>query len=153
MAMADIDQVAVIEQSAQHSPWSKEQFISSLSSSHNCYVVVGEGKILAYAVTSTALDEAELLNLTVAPSCQRQGVGRALLDWLSESFTEKITSFFLEVRASNVGAIALYSEQGFNEVGVRPNYYPPAQALPSSGHKTVSQSRREDAIIMAKPLL
>ena len=48
---------------------------------------------------------------------------------------------FLEVRPSNPAAIALYQDEGFNEIGRRPRYYPAAN------------NGREDAIVMAMELL
>ncbi|MNR57792.1 ribosomal-protein-alanine N-acetyltransferase [compost metagenome] len=50
-----------------------------------------------------------------------------------------MVTLWLEVRASNRAAIALYEDLGFNEVTVRRNYYPSANG-------------REDAIVMALPL-
>ncbi len=135
----DLARILVIEQAAQAHPWTEGHFQSSLNSSHHCYVLSGGDQIVAYAIISTAADEAELLNITVAPSTQRQGLGGLLLEQLSQSFSDAIHTLFLEVRVSNQAAIGLYETLGFNELGVRPNYYPP----------TTSSGRREDAIIMA----
>lgn len=147
MKANDLEAVLAIENIAQLHPWSQSSFQSSLDSSHQCYVLVSDvldgndkAAIVAYAVISTAADEAELLNITVSPKCQRQGLGNLLLQYLSDSFDETIASFFLEVRRSNHHAIALYDAHYFNEVGVRANYYP------------CNNGAREDAIIMAKSL-
>ena len=137
---ADLTLVLPIENAAQAHPWTAGNFHSSLTSSHQCYLLEDEHKVVAYAVTSTAVDEAELLNITVAPEYQRQGFGRLLLTYISESFNDTINTLFLEVRASNSQAIALYDDLYFNEVGVRPNYYPS------------KNNSRENAIIMARPL-
>ena len=135
----DLDQIVKIEEKAHSHPWNLSHFASSLSSRHHCHLLEVDEEIVAYAVTSTAYDEAELLNLTVAPDHQRQGIGRSLLNALSESFDKTIKTFFLEVRESNSNAIDLYIDEGFNEVGRRPGYYP-------------GDDKREDAIIMAKTL-
>ncbi len=140
MSRDDLELIVVIESKAHTHPWTRGHFESNLQSSHQCWVMEKENTIVAYAVTSTAADEAELLNITVAPAFQRQGLGKQLLTQLCQSFTDSIQSFFLEFRASNHAAIALYQHYGFNEVGVRTNYYP-------SHH-----SQREDAIIMALSL-
>jgi [ribosomal protein S18]-alanine N-acetyltransferase len=147
MQTADLSAVIEIENVAQLHPWSQSSFQSSLDSSHQCYVLENvvsdpndKATIVAYAVISTAADEAELLNITVSPHSQRQGLGHLLLQYLSDSFDETMTSFFLEVRRSNHQAIALYDAHYFNEVGVRANYYPS------------NNGTREDAIIMAKDL-
>jgi ribosomal-protein-alanine N-acetyltransferase len=144
MVEDDMALVLAIEAQAQSHPWNATHFMSSLRSSHQCYVVVtqqtNEPAIVAYAITSTAADEAELLTIAVAPTHQHQGIGRWLLHSLCDSFNHTIHTFFLEVRASNKKAITLYDSLAFNEVGRRPNYYP------------CHHGGREDAIIMAKSL-
>lgn len=68
----------------------------------------------------TSAEEAELLNLAVAPAWRRKGVAWALLNALDRAATGDI---FLEVAEPNSGAIALYSRAGWKSVGVRPGYY------------------------------
>ena len=68
----------------------------------------------------TAPDEAELLNLGVAPSARRQGVASALLRELRRNCAGEI---FLEVAEPNSAAIALYRKHGWEPVAVRKNYY------------------------------
>lgn len=146
MNESDLDAVLAIEKIAQHHPWSSQSFLSSIRSAHDCYLLTlpeCSNTIVAYAITSTVADEAELLNITVNPAYQRQGIGRLLLDYISDSFDASISTLFLEVRRSNAPAIALYDALGFNEVGVRANYYP--------GNSDDHYSR-EDALIMAKAL-
>lgn len=140
MLADDLETILLIEQAAQAHPWSASHFQSSLQSSHQCYVLERHQTIVAYGVTSTAADEAELLNITVALQYQQQGLGKLLLEYISGSFKEVIHTLFLEVRASNQSAIALYNGLYFNEVGLRANYYPS------------NNGKREDAIIMAKSL-
>jgi len=136
----DIDKVSAIEKRCHLSSWSEQQFLSSLYSKHACWVVKKDNQIIAYAITSTVLGEAELLNIAVSPLLQNQGVAKVLLQALCDSFADSIETFFLEVRASNTPAIALYQSLDFNEVGQRPNYYP-------------AKNGREDAVIMAKILI
>ncbi|MFT6201293.1 MAG: ribosomal-protein-alanine N-acetyltransferase [Candidatus Endobugula sp.] len=146
MSENDLDVVIAIEHVDQLHPWSRASFLSSIHSSHQCYIVednkqhTSQSSVAAYAIVSTAADEAELLNITVSSHYQRQGIGSLLLQHLSESFDGSITTFFLEVRRSNLSAIALYDTHYFNEVGVRTNYYPSDNGC------------REDAIIMALSL-
>ena len=139
LTACDINNIVLVEQAAHSHPWSRAHFESSLLSSHQCLALVLDSAIIAYAITSTAADEAELLNITVAPQYQRQGIGQCLLGHISQSFNATIQTLFLEVRASNQPAIQLYHKLGFNEVGQRPQYYPSANG-------------REDALIMAKLL-
>lgn len=91
----------------------------------------------AFAVTQVVLDEATLFNIAVHPDFQRQGLGRTLLQALITELGERgVMTLWLEVRASNAKAIALYRSFDFNEVSVRKGYYPSAEG-------------REDAVIMA----
>ena len=140
MVFGDIAELLTIERRCHSHPWSKKHFMSSIDSSHQCCVLQAADKIAAYAITSTTVDEAELLNLTVALDYQRQGIGKRVLEIVMQSFQNTISTLFLEVRSSNHSAIALYDALNFNEVGLRANYYP------------AHNNRREDAIIMAKLL-
>lgn len=88
---------------------------------------------LAVAWFTLALDEAEVIDIRVADTHRRQGLGERLL---RESLTALSTrSVFLDVRRTNSPAVAMYEKMGFLQVGVRQNYY----QLPSG---------REDALIM-----
>ena len=139
MQSSDVERIISIEQVSHSHPWNEKNFQSSIASGHQCWLLEKQHIIVAYAITSTAADEAELLNITVAPDYQRQGLGSLLLNTLSDVFESSIHTLFLEVRVSNSAAIALYHSLDFNEVGIRPNYYPSSQG-------------REDALIMALAL-
>ena len=89
---------------------------------------------------NAVLPEATLFNIAVDPDYQRQGLGRALLEHLIDELEKRgVATLWLEVRASNAAAIALYESLGFNEATIRRNYYPTTDG-------------REDAIIMALPI-
>ena len=97
-------------------------------------LALGEGGgLLGYAVLSAVLDEGNLDNIAVAPEHRRRGVAEALLSALTGFSREKLAVLMLEVRASNVPAIALYEKHGFAAVGRRKNYY---------------DAPKEDAILM-----
>ncbi|MGH1485408.1 MAG: ribosomal protein S18-alanine N-acetyltransferase [Cellvibrionaceae bacterium] len=148
MGLSDLSTILVIEEECHSHPWKEAHFISSIKSSHQCSILKDAQNIVGYAITSTAADEAELLNITIAKPYQQQGLGKQLLEYLCQSFEPSIGTLFLEVRESNVAAIALYDSLHFNEVGKRSNYYPVDTALT----KAHSIKNREDAIIMAKTL-
>ena len=143
MTMADLPDVLLIERQNQPFCWSAANFESSIQSDHQSSVLELKGAvssdIVAFVITSTAADEAELLNIAEATEFQRQGLAKTLLLQVFRSFDYSVCTLFLEVRASNVSAMALYDSLGFNTVGIRPNYYP-------------ASPRREDAVIMAKHL-
>ncbi len=68
----------------------------------------------AFAITQVVLDEATLFNIAVDPAYQRRGLGRALLEHVIDEVEKLgVVTLWLEVRASNVAAIALYESVGF----------------------------------------
>lgn len=141
MQQADIEAVASIEREAYPFPWSPGIFRDCLRAGHQCWVLEGPAGLLGYGVLSAAAGEAHLLNLCIAPSAQGQGLGRRLLARMVDlARWHRAAQVFLEVRPSNPRAIRLYRDFGFNEIGLRPNYYPAAKG-------------REDAIVMAMELL
>lgn len=85
-----------------------------------------EGEVAGFAVSrGTAHDEAEILNVAVAPAWRRRGLARLLLAHLMIEATAPAAprTLFLEVRESNSAARALYRAAGFTEYGRRPDYY------------------------------
>jgi ribosomal-protein-alanine N-acetyltransferase len=106
-----------------------------------CWVLECEGNIIAYGVISVAMGECHILNLCVKPEYQNNGWGQSMLQHLLEiacAHGAKIA--FLEVRPSNEHAYNLYTNAGFNEVGMRRDYYP-------------AEFGREDAKILACTLI
>jgi ribosomal-protein-alanine N-acetyltransferase len=137
MTLEDVDAVLAIEQAVQAYPWTRGNFIDALDNGYICRVDEEQDEIRGYAVLRPVLDEAELLSIGVAAGHQRKGLGREmLLEILDLACERDMLRVFLEVRASNAAAIALYRSAGFREIGVRRDYY-----------KNASGS--EDAITMA----
>jgi len=88
-----------------------------------CFVAEGDGT-LGYVIAHRAADEAEILNLAVVPEGRRRGIGRALVAALLEALArDGAKAVFLEVRASNTAAHALYRQFRFLPVGRRSRYY------------------------------
>ena len=124
MTLADVDEVLSLEGSVQTYPWTRGNFCDALASSYLCYVDETEGEICAYAVLLLGVEEAELLNIGVAAAHQRKGLGRSILLAMQDiARSRQLGRVFLEVRASNFAAIALYRSTGFCEVGMRRDYY------------------------------
>lgn len=129
-----------IEQRAHAFPWSEKTFASNQGERYLNFQLTQNGKMAAFAITQVVLDEATLFNIAVDPDYQRQGLGRVLLKHLIDELEKRgVATLWLEVRASNAAAIALYESLGFNEATIRRNYYPTTDG-------------REDAIIMALPI-
>jgi ribosomal-protein-alanine N-acetyltransferase len=124
MTLTDVDEVLAIEQVVQPYPWTRGNFCDALSSDYLCYVDEEAAEFRGYAVLMPGVGEAELLNIGVAAAHQRKGLGRALLAAILAVAAERsLARVFLEVRASNLAAIALYQRAGFLQVGVRRGYY------------------------------
>lgn len=156
MAETDLDTVCEVEKLAYAHPWSRRHFADSLASGYPAVMLLGEalpgevvyppradGRVLlGYLVAMPGVDEVHLLNITVAPSQQRQGWARFLLDALALwSRGQGAQWLWLEVRAGNAPARALYIRYGFQQVGLRKGYYP-AGGL-----------QREDAVVMSLSLV
>ncbi len=126
MTTADLPAVCVIEKQVQYAPWTEQLFSDGLER-HLCLVAENAQQIVGFAVVQFIVDEASLLNIAVDPKQQKQGIGRLLLDEvITQATIKKMTTVFLEVRASNQRAITMYQQAGFNEMGLRKNYYPSA---------------------------
>jgi [ribosomal protein S18]-alanine N-acetyltransferase len=124
MTMEDLDEVFAIEQAVQAYPWTRGNFTDALSGGYLCCVDEADDAIRGYAVMMPLPDEAELLNIGVAAGQQRKGLGRAMLcEMLAAAREKHMRRVFLEVRASNTAALALYRSAGFAEIGLRRNYY------------------------------
>lgn len=135
----DVNELCTIERTINPSPWSAENFLSSLRQHHLCLGIQRDDIWIAYGVCSRVLDEAEVLLVGVRKEYQGQGLGKVLMSGLLEMLKPLVKNVFLEVRASNEPAIALYHAVGFNCIGERPGYYPPFE----------KSSSREDALIFA----
>lgn len=116
-ATGDIDAIAAIQsESPGAASWDPSSYMD-----HDCRVATLDGQAVGFLVTRpTGPGETEILNLAVAPAWRRRGVARALLD---EVLREASGQIFLEVRESNTAARQLYRAVGFQEIGIRRNYY------------------------------
>lgn len=115
-----------IEQVVFADPWSLRDFRDCINADATFLVAEtndGEG-VAGYVVALEAADEGEILNLAVAPDGRRHGVGRALVENVLATLSDRgIRQVYLEVRESNDAARALYAAHGFHEVGRRQQYY------------------------------
>jgi len=137
MSDADLAEVVAIEREIYPFPWTRGNFADSLRSGYSVWVLRDSASILtAYAVMTLALDEAHLLNLSVARRHHGSGLGWRTLEWMAEvARGYGARSMLLEVRPSNVHAARMYARYGFERIGVRRGYYP-------------THGGREDAIVM-----
>lgn len=140
MGEADLEAVLANELAAYEFPWTLGILRDCLRVGYVCYVCEAAEGIVGHGVMSVAAGECHLLNVCVHPDRQRRGFGRLLVEFLLDlARTRGARAALLEVRASNVAAYKLYTGMGFDEIGLRKNYYPAARG-------------REDAILLARDL-
>lgn len=141
LALKHLDAVMAIEERAHAHPWSRGNFLDSINVGYECQVLMADTQLLGYFVVMLGVDEAHLLNLTVAPEHQRQGWARVLLDaMVIWARGRGARTLWLEVRVGNQRAREVYVARGFRSVALRRGYYPNAQGP------------REDAVVMCLTL-
>jgi len=160
-----IPAVWAIEQSAFSHPWTPANFTDSLAAGYHCQCLVAPAldsepsasalrgaralwsratarssgeTLIGYFIAMKGVDEVHLLNITVAPAFQRQGWAPLMLEALA-GWSRGLDAqwLWLEVRASNLRALAVYERNGFRRVGTRKGYYPAHGGI------------REDAVVMS----
>lgn len=121
----DAARIAELEQSAFPDPWSLKSIQETLMQEH--YLKLGawrEGNLEGYLLFSYVMDEGEIIRVAVAPEMRRIGVATALLLELERLCVEKqIAKVMLDVRAHNEAARAFYLANGFEQDGIRKNFY------------------------------
>lgn len=137
MDRSHIPQIAQLERQCFSAPWSEEALVQALYQDNASFIVAEgvDGTVLGYAGLQAVLDEGYIDNVAVRPEYRRQGVAGALLGAFERFAQAHLAFLTLEVRASNVPAIALYERHGFVRAGLRKNYY---------------TAPREDAVIMTR---
>ncbi|MDM0051148.1 ribosomal protein S18-alanine N-acetyltransferase [Variovorax sp. J22R115] len=164
MTVERVPAVCAIEQTAFTHPWTQANFTDSLAAGYHCQCLVApaadsqaapsqtgvralwsravgrieDETLIGYFVAMKGVDEVHLLNITVAPAFHGQGWAPLMLEALAGwSRGQNVQWLWLEVRASNARALAVYERNGFRRVGMRKGYYP------------AHDGRREDAVVMS----
>jgi ribosomal-protein-alanine N-acetyltransferase len=143
MNVQDVEEVVLVEDNAYPFPWTRGNFLDSLANRYDAWVLrEDDGRLAGYFLVMSAVDDMHLLNITVRPDLQGQGIGRYLLDKVCAlAQSVGIHQILLEVRPSNQHALAVYRHAGFQMIGTRKKYYPAAGGS------------REDAIVMRLKLV
>jgi len=140
MEVSDVSEVILIEREIFPAPWSEDSFLYRLCDKDYNLSLIGtiNGGIAAYAVSYIVSDELHFMNLAVKRACRRNKIGEILLLMSLRAGKEKnCRCVHLEVRKNNTSAIQLYKKNGFENVGVRKNYY---------------REENEDALLMSKSI-
>ena len=126
--------VAALEKQFFSEPWDEASVRSELTNKLALWLVaVEDGELAGYVGSQTVLQEADMMNIAVAEGFRRRGIARNLVEELIRQLDAY--QLTLEVRVSNAPAIALYESMGFQQVGLRKNYY---------------RKPKEDALILRK---
>ena len=125
MKLQDCEQVAIIEAESFSMPWSLQAFQNTVEmKNYRYFVAERNGEILGYCGFIFVLDEAEIPNVCVKVSARKQGIGKQMLTVLEEEAKGLgIKTLYLEVRESNQSARKLYTSFGFEEDGIRRDFY------------------------------
>ncbi|WP_409252636.1 ribosomal protein S18-alanine N-acetyltransferase [Bacillus sp. SCS-153A] len=126
MTTEDLDQVMEVEANSFSIPWSRDAFFNEIETNHFAtYIVIeDQGQIIGYCGVWIIIDEAHITNIAVLPSYRGQGLGGKLMASMIEIAKEMgARTMTLEVRVSNTPAQSLYRKFGFQQGGIRKNYY------------------------------
>ena len=145
MTAHDLLEVVEIEETSGLSRWGWDSYHDELGRSDSIMLVARlttpdeDGKIVCgFVAARLGADELHVNNIGVREGARRHGIGTALLGLaVTRGARMGARSVFLEVRAGNVAAQALYGAHGFEIAGRRRNYY---------------RDPAEDALVMKKPL-
>ena len=147
LRLIDLPAIMAIETQVYAQPWSEGNFIDSLASGYAGFGLWLDGEpgkeafLGAYFLAMKGVGEMHLLNISVRPENQGQGLARLMLDALVQLCrSEGCEQLWLEVRTGNARAREVYRRYGLSEVGLRRAYYPAHQGL------------REDAVLMSLPI-
>lgn len=123
---SDLPAVMAMEERSHPEPWTEGIMRDCLRAGYIARVLEApDGTLIGYGLLSAAAGESHLLNLTTHPNHRGQGYGRMLLRaLLAEARLAGAELTILEVRPSNLSALALYRSEGFEQVGIRRDYYP-----------------------------
>ena len=132
-----VSQIAQLEAQCFSDPWSEKSIASELENPLSLWLVAEEnGQVYGYVGSQTVLGESDMMNVAVDPGFRRQGIARALIETLIAELSKMGSRCLrLEVRVSNENARALYERMGFQQLGLRKNYY---------------HNPKEDALILGK---
>jgi ribosomal protein S18 acetylase RimI-like enzyme len=105
--------------------WTPGRVLQAIANKDSSVILTRrERRIAAFAMMHFGDDTAHLNLLAVAAPYRRQGLGRQMLDWLRASaFEAGLSRINLELRASNLDALAFYATLGFERQGVKQGYY------------------------------
>jgi [ribosomal protein S18]-alanine N-acetyltransferase len=133
MTEHDLLEVVEIEETSGLSRWGWSAYYAELQGRNSHLMLVARidshaqtrrSKLAGYIVARMGAEELHINNVAVRENYRRRGIGRRLIDRiLEEGKRSGATTAFLELRAGNAAALALYEECGFRVTSRRKQYY------------------------------
>ena len=125
MTADHVPQIAELEKICFNDPWSEKSIASELDNRLSLWLVAMDGdRVTGYVGSQSVLGETDMMNIAVHPDFRRRGIAEELVVKLVEALKVRGNhSLMLEVRVSNDPARKLYDKMGFQQVGLRKNYY------------------------------
>ena len=126
MRLEDLEEVLKIATASFSQPWTKGMFENEILKNpfSEQFLIKVKGQTAGYLCMWSLFDEAHILDFAIRPQFRRRGLGeQAILNVIEKIKERKIKKLFLEVRASNEAAVALYKKAGFFNIAGRKGYY------------------------------
>ncbi len=141
MTLGDVERVMKVEHEVYEFPWTDKIFSDCIRVGYYCWLALQRQNIVGHAVISVSAGESHMLNLSISREYQRRGFGKEFIEFLiQQAQAKQAQTMLLEVRPSNTAAINCYNSAGFNEIGLRKDYYPAPEG-------------REDALLFARHIV
>lgn len=125
LLISEVDKALEIEEECFISPWKRDDFVSMVNDDDKVYIAaVLDGEIIGGACLRNIVGEGEITNVAIKNSFRGKGYSEKLIEELIKKGKQMgCTAFTLEVRVSNLPAIKCYEKNGFENAGIRPNFY------------------------------
>ena len=125
MEREHLDSLVELEKICFSQPWSYKSLEDELENkTAHFFVALADGEVAGYIGMYIVCDNCFVTNIAVFPKFRRQGIAKTLIKMALLTNDAMETDFIsLEVRGSNEPAIALYKSFGFEQNGLRKNYY------------------------------
>jgi ribosomal-protein-alanine acetyltransferase len=140
--LADISHLSPFFSSLEKSLWTLEKIRSCLEhKDYRAWKLEIQNQIIAYILFNIAGDEVHIMWIAVHPEQRQKGYGQYLLENTLHEITKfKKKAVILEVNENNQAAIQLYEKCGFEQIGLRKDYY-------------LVGTKREAALVYTKKML
>lgn len=123
--LGDVRRIREIDAQVYPTPWSESLTVTQVTGPRRVHLVVEEDAVIIGHGGIMILDgDAHITTIAIDPLHQRRGLGDVVMKHLfNAAWANDCRGVTLEVRASNVAAIAMYEKHGMVSSGVRPGYY------------------------------